>query len=144
MPRFLSWSFLIIFCIYFPFWLIILTVNSCNVHVLYKIIFSNKHDLFWTRTLFLCWRNGYSRQFAAEQKSLDLFYSIFHASYHFITQLFQPLYEVSLIMDKLKLTGQNLGPVFNFRCMCHTIALLHKRPSLKLKTRPNQLLSSVP
>ncbi len=28
-------------------------VNSCDVHVLYKIIFSNEFNLFWTRTLFL-------------------------------------------------------------------------------------------
>jgi hypothetical protein len=27
--------------------------SSCNVHVLYKLMFSNKFDLFWTRTLFL-------------------------------------------------------------------------------------------
>ncbi len=31
----------------------VLIVNNCYVHVLYKIIFSNKFDLFWTRTLFL-------------------------------------------------------------------------------------------
>ncbi len=30
-----------------------LIVNSCNVHVLYKKILSNKFDLFWTRTFFL-------------------------------------------------------------------------------------------
>jgi len=31
---------------------VLLIVNSCNFHVLYKTIFGNKFDLFWTRTLF--------------------------------------------------------------------------------------------
>jgi hypothetical protein len=31
----------------------ILIVNNCNVDVLYGMIFSNKHDLFWTRNFFL-------------------------------------------------------------------------------------------
>jgi hypothetical protein len=30
-----------------------LTVNCCNIHALYKMIFSNKLDLFWTTHLFL-------------------------------------------------------------------------------------------
>jgi len=30
-----------------PFYLIVLIVNSCNVHVLFKIIFSNNFDLFY-------------------------------------------------------------------------------------------------
>jgi hypothetical protein len=51
-------------------------------------------------------------------------------------------------MDKLQLTGQNLGRVFNFR-FCH----LHAEhfwcyqinlPNLKLKTWPKQLLGSLP
>jgi hypothetical protein len=48
------------------------------------------------------------------------------------------------IMDKLQLTGQNLGRVFNFRSGCvHAVHLLYygvKLPNLKLKTRPKQLL----
>jgi hypothetical protein len=55
---------------------------------------------------------------------------------------------VSLIMDKLKLTGQNQGQVFKFRRGClHAIQLYHfetKLPNLKLKTRPKQLLGSLP
>jgi hypothetical protein len=51
-------------------------------------------------------------------------------------------------MDKLKLTGQNLGQVFNSRlgraCICHAIACMTKRPNLKLKTQPKQLLGSLP
>jgi hypothetical protein len=47
-------------------------------------------------------------------------------------------------MGKLKLTGQNLGQVFNSKlgqaCMCLAIASIKKRPNLKLKTRPKQLL----
>jgi hypothetical protein len=31
----------------------LLTVNSCNVRVFYKMIYSNELDLFWTTTLFL-------------------------------------------------------------------------------------------
>ncbi len=34
--------------------LVILIVNSCNVHALYKMIFSSKLNLFWTASLFLC------------------------------------------------------------------------------------------
>ncbi len=49
-------------------------------------------------------------------------------------------------MDKLKLTGQNLGPVFNSRCGCkcamHLCRYEAKRPNLKLKSQPKQLLGS--
>jgi hypothetical protein len=37
----------------FPIKLVLLVVDNCKVHILYKIIFSNKLDLFWTR-LFCC------------------------------------------------------------------------------------------
>ncbi len=51
-------------------------------------------------------------------------------------------------MDKLQLTGQNLGRVFSSRrgCMCgtHLFCFEAKLPSLKLKTRPKQLLGSLP
>ncbi len=51
-------------------------------------------------------------------------------------------------MDKLKLTGQNLGRVFNSRlglaCIYHANAYVTKQPNLKLKTRPKQLLDSLP
>ncbi len=51
-------------------------------------------------------------------------------------------------MDKLQLTGQNLGRVFNFRNgRVHAVHLLCcgvKLPNLKLKTRPKQLLGSLP
>ncbi len=51
-------------------------------------------------------------------------------------------------MDKLQLTGQNLGGVFNFRSghlhsghlWCYPVKL----PNLKLKTRPKQLLGFLP
>jgi hypothetical protein len=50
-------------------------------------------------------------------------------------------------MDKLKLTGQNLGRVFNSRlghaCMFRVIAYITKQPNLKLKTWPKQLLVSL-
>jgi hypothetical protein len=50
-------------------------------------------------------------------------------------------------MDKLQLTGCNLGRVFNFRYGC--VPAIHLRcyevelPNLKLKTRPKQLLGSL-
>ncbi len=51
-------------------------------------------------------------------------------------------------MDKLQLTGQNLGRVFNFRSgHLHAAAFLVssvKLPNLKLKTRPKQLLGPLP
>jgi hypothetical protein len=47
-------------------------------------------------------------------------------------------------MDKLQLTGQNLGRVFNFRSgHLHAAAFLVssvKLPNLQLKTQPKQLL----
>jgi len=47
-------------------------------------------------------------------------------------------------MDKLKLTGQNLGRVFHCRlgraCIGHEIVHITKQPNLKLKTQPKQLL----
>jgi hypothetical protein len=51
-------------------------------------------------------------------------------------------------MDKLQLTGQNLGRVFNIRSghfACSAILVLSvKLPNLKLKTRSKQLLGSLP
>jgi len=51
-------------------------------------------------------------------------------------------------MEKLQLTGRNLGRVFNFRCghlhaehfWCYHVKL----PNLKLKTQPKQPLGSLP
>jgi hypothetical protein len=42
-------------------------------------------------------------------------------------------------MDKLKLTGWNLGRVFSSR-LGHSIVRKSKQPNLKLKTQPKQLL----
>jgi hypothetical protein len=51
-------------------------------------------------------------------------------------------------MDKLQLTGQNLGRVFNFRNGCvHAIHFLCygvKLTNLKLKTRPKQPIDPLP
>jgi hypothetical protein len=51
-------------------------------------------------------------------------------------------------MDKLQLTGQNLGRVFNSRSACmRAMQLLYfetKQPNLLLKTRPKLLLGSLP
>ncbi len=51
-------------------------------------------------------------------------------------------------MDKLQLTGQNLGWVFNLRSVhlpvAHLWCYLVKLPNLKLKTRHKQLLGSLP
>jgi hypothetical protein len=52
------------------------------------------------------------------------------------------------VMDKLQLTGPNLGRVFNFSCgHLHAAACFVssvKLPNLELKTRPKQLLGSLP
>jgi hypothetical protein len=51
-------------------------------------------------------------------------------------------------IDKLKVTGLNLGRVFNSRlgraCIGRAIVHITKQPKLKLKTRPKQLLGSLP
>ncbi len=51
-------------------------------------------------------------------------------------------------IDKLQLTGQNLGQVFNSRsgCMCAMGINSYetKWPNLKLETRPKQLSGSIP
>ncbi len=51
-------------------------------------------------------------------------------------------------MVKLKLTGQNLGQVFNSRlghaCICRAMAYITKQPNLNLKTWPKHLLGSLP
>jgi hypothetical protein len=51
-------------------------------------------------------------------------------------------------MDKLQLTGRNLGRVFNSRSGCVHVMQLHcfetKLPNLMLKTQPRQLLGSLP
>ncbi len=50
-------------------------------------------------------------------------------------------------MDKLKPTGQDLSRVFNSRlgcaCICRAIAHITKRPNLKVRTWPKQLLGSL-
>jgi hypothetical protein len=55
---------------------------------------------------------------------------------------------LTLAMDKLQLTGQNLGRVFNSRSGRVHALQFHfsemKQPNLKLKTRPKQLLGSLP
>jgi hypothetical protein len=55
---------------------------------------------------------------------------------------------MSYTMDKLKLTGPNLGRVFNSRlgraCICRAIARITKQSNVKLRTRPKQLLGSLP
>ncbi len=51
-------------------------------------------------------------------------------------------------MDKLQLTGHNLGQVFNFRSghlhAATFLVLSVKPPNLQLKTRAKQLLGSLP
>jgi hypothetical protein len=51
-------------------------------------------------------------------------------------------------MDKLQLTGQNLGQVFNFKSgYLHGatfLVLLVKKPNLQLKTLAKQLLGPLP
>jgi hypothetical protein len=51
-------------------------------------------------------------------------------------------------MDKLQLTGQNLGRVFDSRSGSVHALQLHfsetEQPNLELKTRPKQLLGSLP
>jgi hypothetical protein len=51
-------------------------------------------------------------------------------------------------MDKLQLTGQNLGRVYNFRnghLHAATFSVLSvKLPNLQLKTQPKQLQGSLP
>ena len=58
-----------------------------------------------------------------------------------------PVWETQ-VMDKRKLAGLNLGRVFNsgrvHACICRAIAYITKRPNLKLKTQPQQLLGSLP
>jgi hypothetical protein len=59
-----------------------------------------------------------------------------------------PLANIRQGMDILQLTGQNLGQVFNFRSgHLHAttfLVLSVKLPNLQLKTRPKQLLGSLP
>jgi hypothetical protein len=55
---------------------------------------------------------------------------------------------IQTITDKLQLTGQNLGRVFNFRNgrvhVVHFLCYVVKLPNLKLKTQPKQLLGYLP
>jgi hypothetical protein len=52
------------------------------------------------------------------------------------------------VKGKLKITGQNLGWVFSTRfyraCLGHAIVHVTKQLNIKLKTRPKQLLGSLP
>ncbi len=53
-----------------------------------------------------------------------------------------------IIMDKLQLTGRNLGQVFYCRlgrtCIGHAFVQITKQPNLKLKTQAKQLLGFLP
>jgi hypothetical protein len=55
---------------------------------------------------------------------------------------------LNLAMDKLQLTGQNLGRVYNFRNGClygvHFLCYGAKLPNLKLKTQTKQFIGSLP
>ncbi len=57
-------------------------------------------------------------------------------------------YSMTLQMDKRKLTGRTLGRVFNSRRVCmhamHLLCSVAIQPNLELKTRPKQLLGSLP
>jgi hypothetical protein len=60
-----------------------------------------------------------------------------------------PLQKDTPTMDKLKLTGRALGRVFNSRSGCgilakHLLSSAAIQPNLELKTRPKQLLGSLP
>jgi hypothetical protein len=47
-------------------------------------------------------------------------------------------------MDKLQLTGRNLGLVFNYRmCVMQLFCYKAKQPNLKLKTWQKQLVASI-
>ncbi len=56
--------------------------------------------------------------------------------------------DLTSTMDELQLTGKNLGRVFNYRgghvYAMHSCGYKSKLPNLKLKTRPKQLLVSIP
>jgi hypothetical protein len=58
------------------------------------------------------------------------------------------LRDICCAMDKLQLTGRNLGQVFNSRSGCVYAIQLHcfetKLPNLMLKPRPKQLLGYLP
>jgi len=75
---------------------------------------------------------------------------IFLVDYGLVSKLtrFEFTVDIRQFMDKLNLTGRNLGRVFNSRlghaCICHAIACITRRPNLKLKTRPKQFLGSLP
>ncbi len=61
---------------------------------------------------------------------------------------FEPSFILAVALDKFKQTGQNLGRVFNSRFRraykWHKFAQITKQPNLKSKTRPKQLLGSLP
>jgi hypothetical protein len=51
---------------------------------------------------------------------------------------------LTFFIDNLELTGQHLDRVYNFRSGCvYSCFCEAKQPSLKLKTRPKQLLGSL-
>jgi hypothetical protein len=54
----------------------------------------------------------------------------------------------NLKVDKLQLTGQNMGQVFNSKNSCmfdmHLLSYEAKRPYFKLKTQPPELLGQLP
>jgi len=56
--------------------------------------------------------------------------------------------KLRLVMDKLKLTGQNLGRVFNFACgcvcLCHAVALIIKTAKLKVENSTQTTFSFSP
>jgi hypothetical protein len=73
---------------------------------------------------------------------------VFVASHNLQPSLIETSKVKSLTVDILQLSGQNLGRVFNFRSgnlhAVYSWGYQSKLPNLKLKTRPKQLLGSLP
>ncbi len=91
----------------------------------------------------MSWRQSESLPPSSQSKFLGWYYNLLKSSrkWNFVK------WEKRMCMGKIKLTGQNLGWVFNSRlghaCMFRVIAYITKQPNLKLKTWPKQLLGSL-
>jgi len=88
---------------------------NCNVHVLYKIIFSNQFNLFWPRTLFL-YKGGSSWQWRT----------------HWLTLLQRQLLQkivIVVVLAKIATTPVVLKPIVRFTTyiLCNRTEVLQNR-----------------
>ncbi len=127
-----------------PFTCLSLLLSVCQSFCLFLLVLQKKLFNFWE----LHFKSSLFSVFVLDLV-LESFVNLSNSIFIYIFTLREGERESKRwSMDKLKQTGWNLGQVFHSRlgctCIGHAIVYITKQPNLKLKTRPKQLLGSLP